>query len=92
VRPSVRSAKSSKSTSAANGNAPAAQAHDGGTVGCVGLCELQYVIEAPAPQQGGIDLLGTIGGCQQHHTFYVPQVVDLTQELAENPLIDVAAE
>jgi len=38
--------------------------------GCVGLCELQYVIEAPAPQQGGIDLLGTIGGCQQHHTFY----------------------
>src|ERR1700690_1774665 len=68
---------------------PAAKAHDGGAIGSVGLRELKYVVEASTSQQGGLDSLGTIRGRQQDHAFHVTQVVDLTQKLAENPLIDV---
>src|SRR5271165_1756628 len=73
-------------------NAAAAQAHDGGTIGSVGLIEVEYVIEAPAAHERGIDPLGTVAGGEQDHSLDVAQVVDLTEQLAENSLKNVRTE
>src|SRR5258708_34569919 len=70
---------------------PAAQPQDGRAIGCLRLGEAEYIVEASAPQQRRLDALGPACGREQNHALDVPQVVDLPQELTENPLIDVVA-
>ena len=50
------------------------------------------IVEAPAAQERRFHPLGPIGGRQQDDAFDVTQVVDFTQELTENALVDVGAE
>src|SRR5580704_3360231 len=65
--------------------------HNVRALGGVRFRERDNVIEAPAPQKRRLDSLRAIRSCHQNHAFHVAQIIDFPEQLAENPLIHVAA-
>ena len=53
----------------------------------VGLAEAHDIVEAAAAHERRLDALGPVRRAEQNHALRVPQVVDLAQQLAENPLV-----
>src|SRR5258706_529478 len=70
---------------------PATEPDDRRAVGRIGFRAANNIVEPSASQERGLHAFGSIGGRQQNHAFHVAQVIDLTQQLAEDPLIDVRA-
>src|SRR5216683_3209082 len=70
-------------------DAPGTESQNRRTVRSAGFGERKDIVKPSAAQERRFYALGTIGGCQQEHAFYVAQVVNFAQELAENPLINV---
>jgi len=70
-------------------HALATQLHDRRAISSIRFCQLEYVVKASASQKRRVNPLWTIAGREQNHAFDVAQIINLTQQLAQNPLINV---
>ena len=65
---------------------PGVDGQDGRPLGLVGQRDLDLPVEAPRPQQGGVEDLGTVGGGQDDHPGGGVEAVHLGQQLVEGLL------
>ena len=84
--PGVARATASRSTSWREVLVLDVDGQDGGPLGLVGKGDLHLAVEAPRPQQGGVEDLGAVGGGDDDHTGPRVEAVHLGQELVEGLL------
>src|ERR1700746_1344049 len=72
-------------------NAVATDLHNVRALRGVRFRERDDVIEASASQESRLDALGPVRSRHQNNALHVAQIIDFSQQLAENSLIDVTA-
>ena len=92
VSPSVRSASSRRSTSGASGTRSQHRRNTASRSSADGHGEAEQIVESSAAQERRVHALQAVGRGHQNHALHVAEIVDLAQQLAQDALVDLAAE